>query len=252
MSATSAPQETAIEIKGRMLTVTVLRIHTASVQAVLDELQQRVSRAGALLRELPLVLELMTEVALAELVAALRQAGFAPVAISNSSPVTPQEVQAVGLPCITLSAGGYREKSQPAPQPAAVPEPEPAAATPAAPANRITTAKIVTEPVRSGQRIYAQGRDMVVLAQVSAGAEVIADGSIHIYAPLRGRALAGARGDATARVFCQHFAAELVAVAGCYRLIEDLPAEQQRALHGHSAQVWLEGEHLHIETLRGH
>lgn len=255
MSATSEPQQAAIEIKGRMLTVTVLRVHTDSVQAVLDELQQRVSRSGALLRELPLVLELCVEVALEDLVGALRQAGFAPVAVSKSGPVSAQALQAVGLPAITLSAGGYREKA-PArvaaatPEPAAAPVAEPAVES--AEASGVVAARIVTEPVRSGQRIYAQGRDMVVLAQVSAGAEVIADGSIHIYAPLRGRALAGARGDAAARIFCLQFAAELVAVAGCYRLTEDLPAEQQLELHGQSAQVWLDGEQLHIQRLHGH
>lgn len=79
---------------------------------------------------------------------------------------------------------------------------------------------VVNRPLRSGQQIYARGGDLVVLAAVNAGAEVIADGSIHIYAPLRGRALAGASGDAGARIFTTRFEAELVSIAGVYRTFE--------------------------------
>ncbi|HWU85285.1 MAG TPA: septum site-determining protein MinC, partial [Rhodocyclaceae bacterium] len=81
-------------------------------------------------------------------------------------------------------------------------------------------AMVVDKPLRSGQRIYAQGGDLVVLAMVSAGAEIIADGNIHIYAPLRGRALAGAQGDHQARIFTTSFEAELVSIAGVYRTFE--------------------------------
>lgn len=91
-------------------------------------------------------------------------------------------------------------------------------AEPVAPAS--AAAMVVDKPLRSGQRIYARGTDLVVLAMVSAGAEVIADGNIHIYAPLRGRALAGAQGDAKARIFTTSFEAELVSIAGVYRTFE--------------------------------
>jgi septum site-determining protein MinC len=97
--------------------------------------------------------------------------------------------------------------------------------------------------VRSGQQIYAQGRDLVLTAQVGAGAEVIADGSIHLYAPLRGRALAGAQGDVRARIFCREFHGELVAIAGHYKVFEELPA----SLRGRPVQIWLEDDKLMIE-----
>lgn len=79
---------------------------------------------------------------------------------------------------------------------------------------------IIDRPLRSGQQVYARGGDLVVLAAVNAGAEVIADGSIHIYAPLRGRALAGASGETGARIFTTRFEAELVSIAGVYRTFE--------------------------------
>jgi septum site-determining protein MinC len=97
-------------------------------------------------------------------------------------------------------------------------------------------------PVRSGQQLYAENRDLTVLNTVGAGAEVISDGSIHIYGTLRGRALAGAQGNADARIFCQGFHAELVAIAGHYKVLEDVPKE----LHGKPVQVWLEKEQLMI------
>ncbi len=109
-----------------------------------------------------------------------------------------------------------------APPEAPAPEPPPAAPEPA-PAR---TTLVIDRPLRSGQQVYARGGDLVVLAIVNPGAEVIADGSIHIYAPLRGRALAGATGDAQARIFTTRFEAELVSVAGVYRTFEGgVPAE---------------------------
>jgi len=99
--------------------------------------------------------------------------------------------------------------------------------------------------VRSGQQIYARGRDLIINATVGNGAEVIADGSIHIYGRLSGRALAGAQGDAAARIYCLDFQAELVSIAGRYRVFEDLPKE----LRGKPVQAWLDGEKLLIEAL---
>jgi septum site-determining protein MinC len=100
-------------------------------------------------------------------------------------------------------------------------------------------------PIRSGQQVYADNRDLTVLSAVGAGAEVIADGSIHIYGALRGRALAGAQGFEQARIFCREFHAELVAIAGHYKVSEDVPA----ALLGKPVQVWLDGDQLRIEAL---
>lgn len=105
---------------------------------------------------------------------------------------------------------------------------------------------VVDKPLRSGQQVYAKGGDLVVLAVVSHGAEVIADGSIHIYAPLRGKAIAGARGDTSARIYTRSLEAELLAIAGIFRTAENpLPAD----VAGKPAQVYLQGEKLVMQPL---
>lgn len=105
--------------------------------------------------------------------------------------------------------------------------------------------RVVTRPVRSGQQIYAEGADLIVLAQVSEGAEVLADGHIHIYGSLRGRALAGVKGDENARIFCQSLEAELVSVAGNFVLQDVLPKE----LFKKPVQISLKGEKVVVEAL---
>lgn len=138
-----------------------------------------------------------------------------------------------GLPAINASALSRPQKAkaaEPAPPPAAETPPPPTPAVAPAPAPEPTPRTVTLDkPLRSGQRFYAKGSDLIVTAMVSAGAEVIADGNIHVYAPLRGRALAGASGDKTARIFTTSLEAELVSVAGLYRTFEaGVPAELAR------------------------
>lgn len=128
---------------------------------------------------------------------------------------------------------------------AAAPAPAPAAAPAAEPARPVPTL-LIDKPLRSGQQIYAQG-DVVILDVVSYGAEVIAEGNIHVYAPLRGRALAGVKGNAQARIFCTCLEPELISIAGIYRTAEQaLPAD----VLGKSAQIRLADEKLILEPLR--
>ena len=103
------------------------------------------------------------------------------------------------------------------------------------------SAMVVDKPLRSGQHVYAKGRDLVVLAMVNPGAEIMADGHIHVYAPLRGKAIAGAKGDASARIFTHSLEAELLSIAGVYRT-SDAPLPKEVA--GKAAQVWLVGDKL--------
>ncbi|MCW0207674.1 MAG: septum site-determining protein MinC [Achromobacter sp.] len=117
--------------------------------------------------------------------------------------------------------------------------------TPAAPHS--SSALVITRPLRSGQRVYARHTDLVVIGMVSQGAEVIADGNVHVYGPLRGKAMAGARGDTSARIFTTHLDAELLAVAGVYRVVED---KLDRTLHNQPALVRLDGDTLRIEALK--
>ena len=146
----------------------------------------------------------------------LKSRGLNPFAVQNASDDLAAAAVEAGLLVLNAAAAA---PAIAVPEPASAPEPEPAAAAPAAAA----PTRIVDKPLRSGQRVYAAGGDIVVLAAVSPGAEVIADGSIHVYAPLKGRALAGARGDTSARIFTTHLEAELVSIAGVYRTFESAP-----------------------------
>lgn len=122
----------------------------------------------------------------------------------------------------------------------------PTISAPQAASTERTPTLVITRPVRTGQQIYAKGGDLVVLALVSAGAEVIADGDIHIYAPLRGRALAGARGDTSARIYTTCMEAEIISVGGVYRTLDEtLPA----SIKSQPTQVYLDQERLVIEAL---
>src|SRR5690606_18695484 len=171
------------------------------------------------------------------LLEALREAGALPVALAWGNAENEQLAVELGLPLLARfraqyePAGGASPSASPAaeaaPTAAAAPEPAPARASEAGAAARTGGGPglIQATAVRSGQQVYAENRDLTVLAAVGAGAEVIADGSVHIYGPLRGRALAGAQGNAKARIFCREFHAELVAVAGHYKVLEDIPAE---------------------------
>ncbi|MDR9839097.1 septum site-determining protein MinC [Herbaspirillum huttiense] len=134
------------------------------------------------------------------------------------------------------------QEAEPAPAPAAAP------AAPAAPAPQpapppVANTVVIDTPVRAGQRIYARGADLVVLAVVNNGAELIADGCIHVYAPLRGRALAGASGNTSARIFAASLEAELVSIAGVYRTFENGHAPE---LAGKQVQVRLQGERIDV------
>lgn len=151
----------------------------------------------------------------------LKSRGLNPFAVQNASPALAASAVQAGLLVLNDAAPAVASV-----EPSAAPDPEPQAAAPVAPpveaAARAPT-RIVDKPLRSGQRVYAAGGDIVVLAAVNPGAEVIADGSIHVYAPLKGRALAGARGDTSARIFTTHLEAELVSIAGVYRTFDAAP-----------------------------
>lgn len=176
------------------------------------------------------------------------------VAVRNAPEELHGGIVAHGLAIDTSSAAGagaanaraqeaaaQEDKPEPQPQPAAAPA-APASAQPA-PAAPVANTVVIDTPVRAGQRIYARGADLVVLAVVNNGAELIADGCIHVYAPLRGRALAGASGNTTARIFAASLEAELVSIAGVYRTFENGHAPE---LVGKQVQVRLQGERIDV------
>jgi septum site-determining protein MinC len=181
------------------------------------------------------------------LIALLKKYRLKPVAVRNAPAELADEIATHGL---TLEPANAKPREEETPKPAAAPvsAPAPVAVTaaqaqPPAPASNGTDVMIIDTPVRAGQRIYARGCDLVVTAVVNNGAEIIADGSIHVYNTLNGRALAGASGNAQARIFAMNMAPELVSIAGVYRTFEDgFPTEYARA----PAQIRLVGDRIDI------
>lgn len=242
------------ELKFGQVGIANLRVRTLDPAQLAAEMRERVERAPNLFARTAVVLDFggLTKTPSVDearaLVDGLREAGVLPVALAYGTKEIDALAQQLGLPLLAKFRAQYeRGDESPAPARAAdAPRPaQPAAPAPAAVAAAGAPGLIQVAPVRSGQQVYAEQRDLTVLATVGAGAEVLADGSIHIYGALRGRALAGARGNEGARIFCREFHAELVAVAGHYKVMEDIPAD----LRGKAVQVWLEHGQLKIAAL---
>jgi septum site-determining protein MinC len=245
--------EQAGELKIGQVGIANLRIRTLDVARLVDEMRSRVQRAPKLFARAAVVVDFGglartpdTDTARA-LIDGLRDAGVLPVALAYGTSETERLSEALGLPLLAKFRAAYEraDGTTPEPEPASAPRREPVAAAASAPAPIPSPGLIQATPVRSGQQIYADNRDLTVLTTVGAGAEVIADGSVHIYGPLRGRALAGAQGNEQARIFCREFHAELVAIAGHYKVLEDIPKD----LRGKAVQVWLEDQQLKIAAL---
>jgi septum site-determining protein MinC len=236
---------TVIDIRYSEVGLVQVRIRTTDPHAILNELAGRVAAAPHFFRRIAVCLDLSAlektpEVAeIHAVIEAVRRVGMLSVGLAGDIVELETVASALNLPILS----SFRTPTRPAP----VLEPERAAPTTPepAPADSNVSTLIHSQPVRSGQRIYARNRDLVVNAGVAAGAEVMADGCLHIYGPLHGRAMAGARGDPAARVFCQQFDAELVSIAGVFRVFETIPAE----LAGMPVQAWLAGEDLHFAPI---
>lgn len=245
------------ELKFGQVGIANLRVRTLDPAQLAAEMRDRVQRAPNLFARAAVVLDFggLTKAPSFDeartLVDGLREAGVLPVALAYGTKEIEGLSQQLGLPLLAKfraqyeRADGDAAPAPPAPEPARAKASEqaPAAAKPAA-ANA-SPGLVQRTPVRSGQQVYADNRDLTVLSAVGAGAEAIADGSIHIYGPLRGRALAGAQGNEDARIFCREFHAELVAVAGHYKVLEDIPKD----LRGKAVQVWLENGQLKLAAL---
>jgi septum site-determining protein MinC len=225
-------------VQGAVFTVMVVRAGMLRDPGFAAELAQQVQRSPRFFLNAPVVLDLRgTEdfTRKEEFVEArqlLRDHTLALIGIQNANPGQLDAAQAAGLASF---APNSTQPSRPRPA-AAAPAPQPAIAP--APAKSL----LVTQPVRSGTQVYARGGDLVVTAPVSPGAEIMADGNIHVYAALRGRALAGANGDAEARIFCSRLEAELISIAGHYLVSDQLPPEQR----GAAVQIALVDDQLTI------
>lgn len=254
MSASPATPnyELAGDLKIGQVGIANLRVRTLDVARLGAEMRDRVARAPKLFERAAVIVDFgglpgTPDAATARaLIEALRDAGAIPVGLAYGSTDNEKLAVELGLPLLAKFRAQYESGAAEAPAAAPAAKQAAAPAPSAAPAAAASEPGMLhTAPIRSGQQIYAEQRDLTVLGTVGAGAEVIADGSIHVYGALRGRALAGARDNAKARIFCREFHAELVAIAGHYKVMEDIPAD----VRGKPAQVWLENGQIHIAAL---
>ncbi len=229
----------AFELKGSLLTLIVLRLLELDNDKITAQFAEKVAIAPNLFQQAPVVIDLYSvregSIDLPYLIDLLRTHHLIPVAVRGGNETHNALAITMGLGILSENKSGERARRPPEPEPVIVPPPAPT----------FSPAKVITQPIRSGQQVVARSGDLIVLASVSHGAEILAQGHIHVYGALRGRALAGVNSNQEARIFCQFLDAELVSIAGNYQINEDLP-EQVR---GKPAQVYLEGEQLKIEPL---
>jgi septum site-determining protein MinC len=250
----------ACDLRFGQVGIACVRIRRPDAAALCEELERRVRSAPQLFSRAAVVLDLSHLLNLPDdgtvdaLLEAVRSAGMLPVGLAYGTSATEALAQRMGLPLIAKFRAAY----EPADGGSIAPPAPSAAAAPPAPAPAPVREPVLSEPagsvgaqrhdgtVRSGQQVYARDRDLIVVGAIANAAEVIADGSIHVYGSLKGRAMAGAQGDTKARIFISDFRAELVAIAGHYRVFEQIPKD----LEGQSVQCWLDGEKLLIAPLK--
>lgn len=233
-----------------------LRVLQLNPTQLAQEMRERIERAPKLFQHAAVVLDFgsLTQCPSPNdaqtIIDALNESGVHPVAIGFGTSDIEHLARSLKMPTLARFRAEFKREQTEAP----TPEPRQAVAKKPAPAQQTSpepptaskpTSKIITQPIRSGQQMFHEG-DLIILSSISPGAEVIATGCIHVYGALRGRALAGARGDESARIFCQQFNPELVAIAGQYKVQEDLAP----SLNSQPVQTWLDGGTLHCELLK--
>ncbi|RZL11051.1 MAG: septum site-determining protein MinC [Rubrivivax sp.] len=244
------------DLKSASMTMVAVLLRTADLDALAQALMQRLGGTPDFFNLDPVVIDISalsadgTPIDFTRLVNLLRSFRMIPVAVRGGSPAQMDAALDAGLGEAPEAASAGPRKAEPVVQTVEVvkevirevqvpvPVEVPGAAVPTL---------VIDKPLRSGQQVYAKGGDLIVLAAVNNGAEVIADGHIHIYAPLRGKAIAGAKGNAQARIFAACMEPELISIAGTYRTTDNpLPAD----VVGKAAQIRLDGERLVYEPIK--
>ncbi len=235
----------SVEIKGEMMLFSVLQLGSPDMGKFRQGLQDKRDSLPQLFANSPLVVDCSLlgdacrELDMIRLRGVILELGFIPVGIRNILDECAESAIQAGW--AILRAG---RTVMPRPERVAALE-EREAPAPAMPEAPTSSVKVIDRPLRSGQQVYFPDGNIVVLQHTSAGSEILAGGSVHVYGSLRGRVLAGIGGDTSARIFCQKLEAELVAIAGHYRLLDDIDTN----LKGCPAMVWLEGEKLKIAPM---
>ncbi|HZJ91862.1 MAG TPA: septum site-determining protein MinC [Thiopseudomonas sp.] len=231
------------QLKGSMLALTILELSVNDPECLDAQLAEKAEQAPQFFHDAPIILALdkcapsAEPLDIAQILTVCRKHGLHPLALRTEDAA--QLAEAKRLDLAVMPSSGARERPLGGTQATEAPAPAPAEPS-------MIPAKIITQPVRSGQQIYAKNTDLIVMSAVSAGAELLADGNIHVYGPLRGRALAGINGNTDARIFCQQLGAEMLSIAGQYKLAEDL---RRDPLWGKATQTCLNDQHLDISAL---
>ena len=273
--------DACFQMKSSTVATVVLEIHHFVAEDFFSQLQQKIESAPMFFQRAAVVFDLscfdaeqngtLQAKQLEQLVVFCREQGLQPIACKGASDSQHDMIYALGLASLPASktrkvevpkevsaiqvpdASG-QDSTEPAanieeqaelPLQAASPKTAPETVVEVSPKPLHRPSKIVTKPVRSGQQIYAEGADLILMAPVSEGAEVLADGHIHVYGTLRGRALAGVKGDLEARIFCQQLEAELVSVAGQFVLNDKI----RDSCWKKPAQIYLHDESIQIEEI---
>jgi septum site-determining protein MinC len=228
----------AFKLKASLFTLTTFHLFNADPSLLQQQLKPLIDQTPQFFQQLPIILDLSSlqlnpeqSIDFPAIISCLRRYGLIPVGVRSGSAQQQTFAIQAGLAILPNVKLDPTETS--------------AAKVPLTPTY---TAKVITQPVRSGQQIYAKNSDLIVLTSVSPGAELLADGSIHIYGRLKGRALAGVTGNPNTHIFCQALDAELVAIAGHYWLSEDLH-DLQQALNKGGVHISLYQERLQIKAL---
>ena len=244
-----------LKLKASLLPMTVLELHHYETEKIDHELRDKTRQAPDFFENLPVVIDLEKlssdlDIPFSDLVAQCLSFSIKVVAVRGGHPDQQLAAKAAGLGVLA------KQKDRPI-------DDNIQAETALATDTKIETvevikevekvvfqnqrqhSKIVHSPIRSGQQVYAADGDLIVMASVSAGAEILADGNIHVYGTLRGRALAGVKGDTNARIFCYSLEAELVSVAGQYKISEDIDKSQLKK----SMQIYLDNDNLCMKEI---
>lgn len=239
--------DTVMELKGEMSMLNVLHLHSTDLAEIGKQVEKKRDEVPAFFMNSPVVVDCsriaedLNQLDLKALKKLLSDLSFVPVGVRGMDEDQQAQVSKAGWPVMRTGV-----KKAPAVEPTEVAE-----ATEAKAAAKETAvvepriSQIIEKPVRSGQQVFVEDGDAILLTHTSAGSEVMASGSIHVYGALRGRVLAGVHGDVTARIFCRSLDAELIAIAGRYQLLD----EGNTNLRGKPAMIRLDGEKLIIEAL---
>lgn len=246
----------AFGLKGNLLTLTVMQLYQAELDLIRQQLQATIAKTPKFFANMPIVIDCQHltnhsyPVDFSGIIDLLREHGLLPVGVCNGTPEQLEAANSAGLGTLSQIKKEDVNNTQSKSASLNSTERESTSQTKARSSSvkveqTTTNSKMIVSPIRSGQQVYAKGSDLIIIATVSAGAEVLADGNIHIYGSLRGRALAGVQGDKNARIFCHDLQAEIISIAGLYKLQDDIASTHRNS----PVQIFIQDDQLQIVAL---